>query len=399
MMWILTVFISLLLGYFTISVVYYFIFCVASLFFKSTISNKQELSSLKKSSFIILIPAYKEDAVIVSTVENVLKQNYPSDLYKIAVLADQLQPDTLAALNALPVQVIEVKFEKSTKAKSLNFAFQHVHSDYELALILDADNHLEEDFLLKANQAYVQGHSVIQAHRTAKNQQNDMAQLDAISEELNNAIFRKGHQALGLPSALIGSGMVFNYQIYRRHMEVINAIGGFDKELELNLLKDKTLPSNKIFYLRDALVFDEKVASTKVFGKQRTRWISAQIKYGLKGAPHALSQLFLKGNIAYFDKVLQHWLPPRLILLGGLGLLICISPLAGLQYFIYAASLFAGLILSLIIALPPRLRSYKTLYALRKLPLTLFSMLKAMLNFRKGFKSFIPTPHEDPSKK
>jgi len=34
-----------------------------------------------------------------------------------------------------------------------------------------------------------------------------LALLDGISEEINNNIFRKGHQTLGLSSALIGSGM------------------------------------------------------------------------------------------------------------------------------------------------------------------------------------------------
>lgn len=397
-MWILTTFISIILGYLTLSVGYYGLFCVASLFFKTRKHSAEELEAVKKSSFVILLPAYKEDGVIVDTVKNVLKQNYPKELYTIAVLADQLQPETLTDLSQLPVQVIEVKFEKSTKAKSLNFAFQHLE-EHDIAVILDADNHIEEDFLLKSNLAYVQGgHRIIQAHRTAKNQENDMAQLDAISEELNNSMFRTGHQVLGLPAALIGSGMVMDFKIYREHMQAIDAIGGFDKELELSLIKDKTLPHNKIYYLNNAMVYDEKVSDAKVFGRQRTRWISAQIKYGVKGAPSGLAQLF-KGNFAYFDKVLQFWLPPRLLLLGGLGLLTCLSPLLGLQYFIYTAGLFASLIFFLALALPRRFRTYKTLYAFRKLPLTFISMLKALFNFRKGFKSFLPTPHQHSQKK
>lgn len=397
-MFILTLFVYFILAYLTVSVAYYALFCVANAFFKPEKRDQQSLEANTKASFAIFVPAYKEDGVIVDTAKNVLKQNYPDDLYKIVILADQLQKETLSALRQLPIQVIEVQFEKSTKAKSLNFAFEHMESDYDLAVILDADNHIESDFLLKCNKAYVDGHLVIQAHRTAKNQENDMAQLDAISEELNNSMFRKGHQVLGLPAALIGSGMVLDYQIYREHMQTVHAIGGFDKELEMSLLRDRRLSGNKFYYLEDTLVFDEKVSDVQVFGKQRTRWISAQIKYALKGWKSAIYELFAKGNIAYFDKVLQFWLPPRLLLLGGMGLLTLLSPLLGRQYFIYLSSLLLFLLVCLTIALPRRFRTYKTLYAFRKIPLTFFSMIKATLNFRKGFKSFIPTPHQHSSK-
>lgn len=397
-MWILTYFIYFILAYLTFSVAYSCIFCIAGLFFKSFKYSDQTPALFK--SFAILVPAYKEDGVIVDTVKNILKQQYEG-IYKIVVLADQLQPETLETLRKLPVEVMDVTqlFDRSSKARALNYAFQHLPSEYDIALILDADNHLEEGFLQKINHVYVQGYPIIQAHRTAKNKENDMAQLDAISEELNNTIFRKGHQVLGLPAALIGSGMAFDYQLYKDHMERIDSVGGEDKELELNLLKDSTLPKNKIFYLDSALVFDEKVSDVKVFTTQRTRWISAQILYGFRGIQDAFYQLFVKGNMAYFEKVIQFWLLPRLILLGGLVFSAILTAFINIQYSIYSLGLLFVLTTSLILALPRSFRSYKTLFLLKKLPLLFFSMLKAAVNFRKGFKSFLPTPHHNSSTK
>lgn len=54
----------------------------------------------------------------------------------------------------------------------------------------------------------------VQTHRIAKNMNNDMALLDAVSEEINNTIFRLGHAKLGLSAALIGSGMAFRYDLF-----------------------------------------------------------------------------------------------------------------------------------------------------------------------------------------
>ena len=53
------------------------------------------------------------------------------------------------------------------------------------------------------------------------------------------------------------------------------AIGGFDKELELMMLKDGI----KIQYLDDCFVYDEKVQKMDHLNNQRRRWLSAQIFY------------------------------------------------------------------------------------------------------------------------
>jgi hypothetical protein len=47
---------------------------------------------------------------------------------------------------------------------------------------------------------------VVQGHRAAKTHK-DFAMLDAISEEINNNIYSKGHRAIGMSSRLAGSGM------------------------------------------------------------------------------------------------------------------------------------------------------------------------------------------------
>jgi hypothetical protein len=42
--------------------------------------------------------------------------------------------------------------------------------------------------------------------------------LDAISEEINNNIYSKGHRAIGMSSRLAGSGVAFSYQLYKDTM-------------------------------------------------------------------------------------------------------------------------------------------------------------------------------------
>jgi len=57
----------------------------------------------------------------------------------------------LQSLKKLPVKVIEVSFESSTKSKALNKAMEILRDDYNVALVLDADNLMETDFISKIN--------------------------------------------------------------------------------------------------------------------------------------------------------------------------------------------------------------------------------------------------------
>jgi hypothetical protein len=92
-----------------------------------------------------------------------------------------------------------------------------------------------------------------------KNTNNSWAILDAISEEINNNIFRKGHRVLGLSSAIIGSGMAFRYNYFKTLMSTVTAVGGFDKD-RAKMLKE----GRKIVYLDDAVVYDEKIQKSEV---------------------------------------------------------------------------------------------------------------------------------------
>lgn len=371
--------------YLAIGVLYYLVFALASIF-----RNKKKYSqpNYGLNKIAVFIPAYKEDAIIVDTAQKALEQNYPTNLFTVYIIADSMQPATIVNLQKLPLEVVEVCFEKSTKTRAINETYRRIATDYDISVVLDADNIMEPDFLSKINDAYNSGATVMQAHRVAKNQQNELATLDAISEEINNNIFRKGHVNLGLSSALIGSGMAFDFHVFKDEMSKIDAIGGFDKELELALLKKK----QKIVYLQDALVYDEKVSESKTFGNQRTRWIAAQIRYGMKSFGNALLHLLTRGNVDYFDKSLQFLLPPRLILLGLLFILTAITGIFQVTGWIWFVGLLLGYCIALFVAIPVKFLNINTLKATMKLPKTFWLMIVAITGYKKAKNNFLHTP-------
>ena len=303
------------------------------------------------------------------------------------------------------MQFAEMAFDAcAAKAKALNRAMKEIRDDYQVAVILDADNIMSPDFLMQINDAFARGFIAVQGHRVAKNLNTRFAVLDAISEEINNSIFRKGHRALGLSSALIGSGMAFDYAYYKQAMAGVTAHGE-DKELEMKILMDRV----KIEYLPNALVFDEKVQKAEVFAKQRKRWLSAQLGMFRDYAGTGLKQLVTRGNIDLFDKVVQMMLPPRILHIGIVTLLFLSAlldrvisvrdPWFSLPLFLYGG-LWVITLAALLVSIPRKFYNLNTLKALKTLPGAFLIMFSLLFRLKGASKTFIHTPHgtTNPSK-
>lgn len=380
--------------YLAIAAVYIFIFSVFALFYKS--SGYKTAPVCRRMA--VLIPGYKEDKVIVDVAKQALLQKYPSDKFDVIIIADSFMPETIEALKMLPLIVIEVSFDVSTKSKALNKAMAHLSDNYEVAVVLDADNIMEHHFLSKINNAFAAGFKVVQGHRVAKNLNTPFAVLDAVSEELNNTIFRKGHRAAGFSSALIGSGMAFDYQMFKTRMAEIKAIGGFDKELELTLLRDKV----KIEFLNDAIVADEKVQKAEVFENQRRRWLSAQFIYFGRFVKSGILHLITHGNVDFFDKVYQMISPPRILLLGLSAIMTVLYLIVAFIFsqqsilifnFYHWLAVLLLVVSSFALAVPAKFYNKQTFRALLTLPKAFFSMFSSLFRLKGANKKFIHTQH------
>ena len=363
-----------------IQVLFILIYSLAGIFPYNPL--KKVAGEVPYSRIKVFIPGYKEDRIIVDTAQKALDQSYPKEYYEVVVLADSFNSKTLQELRKLDVTVLEVRFENSTKAKSLNKGLEYAApSSPDLAVILDSDNIMSQDFLEKINKAYQSGHKVIQGHRTAKNQQTSFALLDAINEEIGNSIFRKGHRVLGVSSALIGSAMAFDFNYFKALMADIEDVAGEDKLIELKVLKERQL----IEYLPGAYVYDEKVSTASNFSKQRTRWVGAQFYFFRKYFFDGLKELLLRGNFGYFDKVFQMFLIPKVLLIGLLGVcgVLSMFDLIHEAWLWLAIAYFVGLLL----AVPRRYYNRRLLIAIANVPKAVLFMMLAILRIDKSTAS------------
>ena len=354
-------------------------------------SYMDRLSALrepKSHTFLVLFPAYNEDRVIVNSVHTFLGQYYPYEDFHVCVISDHMQPETNEKLSQLPITLLQPIFEKSSKAKAMQYAMDHFKSrDFDYIVILDADNVVGSDFLDKLNGVCQKGYQAIQCHRCAKNANNDIAVLDGVSEEINNTLFRKAHNRIGLSSALIGSGMAFDYQWFRENVYRLSTAGE-DRELEALLLKQKI----HIHYEADIHVYDEKVSNTDNFQKQRLRWMTAQVQSLLRLLPY-IPKAIVTGNIDFIDKTIQQALIPRSMLIVITFVMACLITLLSRVWCLKWWLLFLFICLSLYVSTPRQLRRHSVYGKLLVLPNLVARMLLNLMKIDHKNTDFLHTEH------
>lgn len=318
--WILNMFDWLLFLPVALTVLYFFVFSVASMFYHQTDVKHAKT----KNRFIVLIPSYKQDDVILQTVNSALGQTYPQRMFDVVVISDHQKELTNMHLAQLPVTLLAPNFNHSSKAKSLQYAVLNLpqFKIYDAVVVLDAGNIVKPEFLDEVNDAFTSaGTKCIQTHRLSRNRDTAVARMDSIFEEINNSVYRRGHQVLGLSTSLNGSGIVFEFQWFKRNVLKLRDAVGEDKTLESQLMRDNIY----IDYFNDIYVYDEKTRQMNDLNTQRSRWIYTQI-HALLSNLHNLPKAILNRQYDYIDKIIQWMLIPRTVLVGIIAVMSIVLP-------------------------------------------------------------------------
>lgn len=301
------------------TVLYLGVFAIASLFNRNTTFTKAKT----QNRFVILIPSYKQDDVIEHTVASILGQVYPQRMFDVVVISDHQSEMTNMKLAQYPITLLTPDFEESTKAKSLQYAILNLpeFKIYDIALVLDADNIVGQEFLNQVNDAFeTAATKAIQLHRISRNRDTAAARMGSIFEEINNAIFRRGHIIMGMSAALAGSGTAYDFNWFKTNVMKAKTAGE-DKEMEALLLRQGFF----IDYFDNILVYGEKKRTTIKMNEQHGRWAWQQIQNFVRNVKFLPGAIFRK-QYDLADKIIQWMLVPRTTMVGIIMLMSIILP-------------------------------------------------------------------------
>ena len=326
------VFIILQILFFSIGF-YYFVTSVFGLAEK--LYGKATKNYLPIKRFAIFIPAHNEEIVIGNIVENLKQMNYPKDSYDMYVIADNCTDDTAAIAEDAGASVLKRTDDKKRgKGYALQWAFERIlfgeDSEYDAAVIFDADNLVSKNFLREMNNKLCDGQKVIQGYIDSKNPYDSWITASySVAFWSSNRLFQSARSFLGMSCEIGGTGFCMDVQVLK---EVGWQATCLVEDLEFTM---KLMQNNiRVGWAQEAIVYDEKPLTLAQSWKQRRRWMQgfADVcsRYFLK--------LFIKGikdrNAALIDCAI-YTLQPYLILLGATMLLLPLINMYLMDYDLY----------------------------------------------------------------
>ena len=172
----------------------------------------------KQNRFMAIIPAHNEESVIANLIDSLKKQNYPSELLDIYVIADNCTDKTAEIAKDAGAIVLE-RFdeENKTKGHALKwFLNKKIEEDapYDAFCVFDADNIAHEDFIKNMNKKLCQGEDVVQGYRDIKNPTDSWISAGyAIFYWTMNRFYHLARYNLGLSPLINGTGFMVKFDV------------------------------------------------------------------------------------------------------------------------------------------------------------------------------------------
>jgi cellulose synthase/poly-beta-1,6-N-acetylglucosamine synthase-like glycosyltransferase len=253
----------------------------------------------------VIIPAHNEAAVLGRLLDDLKAQTY--EHATVWVVADRCTDGTLDLI-AGRAAVDERRDGPDGKGAVLAWHLsRHPLAPGEALVVLDADNRVPPELLARFADELEAGASVLQAYLDVSNPDASvLTTASALSYWASNRMVQLARRNLGWSADLGGTGMCLT-------AEALTAAGGFgtssteDQELVARLV----LAGQRVVWLHDVRILDEKPASLDVVVRQRARWAGGKQKVGRRYGPALVRLAWQSRSLGPLDLAVRLAQPSR----------------------------------------------------------------------------------------
>ncbi len=284
----------IMLGIIALCIILYFIRIIYVFYGFKKLKKEKDVDIY--SSFCVLIPARNESKVIRNILTSLINQKYDMQKVDVYVIVEDEQDPTVEIVKEFGFNYyVRPDLEnKMTKGWALDQCVRNIFDQgkvYDSFVIFDADNILQDDFLLSLNKARINHQIKVGfGNRQSTNYfKNVISMCSSIMFQMVNIFGNKGKSRFINKIILSGTGYFIDY-------DVIKSAGSFiwhglceDTELCIYLYAKGI----KCGYVDEAIFFDEQPTSYKENLKQHTRWVWGNLFADMKQRPLVMKS-FLK---------------------------------------------------------------------------------------------------------
>ncbi|MBQ2661742.1 MAG: glycosyltransferase family 2 protein [Clostridia bacterium] len=224
-----------------------------------------------------LICARNEEAVIGDLIKSIKSQNYPQELIKIYVMADNCTDSTAeCACMAGATKVFE-RFNKQEVGKgyALKALCKEILKDDEAMecegfFVFDADNLLDKDYTARMNDAFDSGARIATGYRSTSNFNDGFLAAACGYYFIRDCYTMHNSRTLiGSSTMVTGTGWLFAADILKKENGWNYTLLAEDSEFTV----DQVSKGEKSVYCHDAIFYDEQPNTFLQSWKQRKRWL------------------------------------------------------------------------------------------------------------------------------
>jgi cellulose synthase/poly-beta-1,6-N-acetylglucosamine synthase-like glycosyltransferase len=288
-----------------------FTFYLAALSALALFSRKRGLHPGPRThSFIVVVPAHNEEAVLGRTLESLYAVDYPASLREVIVIADNCTDSTKAIAEKYGATVFE-RFDTAQigKGYALRWAFDRIlasRKKINAIFVLDADSVVTPNILNVLDKYLQDGARAIQiADIVQPNNDSWNTEIIRLGFTLYNVIRPMGKKALGLSAGLRGNGMCFSIGIIKRIPWNAYSLAE-DLEYGLTLL----LHGETVTFAPEASVLASMPEKSDQSQTQRARWEAGRFPIIKKFAAPLLFRAISKGSLSCLDSFIDLLAPP-----------------------------------------------------------------------------------------
>ena len=222
-----------------------------------------------KTRFAVLLPARNEENVIGHIIESLQAQNYPKDLYDVIVIPNNCTDDTQGAALRAGAKVMHCTGPVSTKGEVLHQIVDCLMGSYDAYVVFDADNIVDAQFLARMNDAVCAGAKVAKSRQCALNPYDNWVSggYDLYFQS-HTILHNRGRAPLKLSAKLVGTGFMVTDSL-------LQEMGGWNTYTlteDIEFASQCAILGHRVYFVPDALTYDEQPLSFAVSMRQRWRW-------------------------------------------------------------------------------------------------------------------------------
>jgi len=316
----------------------------AILFFAHFVLRDPKLSFHAPSTrFAIIIPAHNEELLLERILISIREQNYPKELYKTIVVADNCVDQTAFVASRNSALVMErVDAEHVGKGYAIKYALESITlENFDAVFVVDADSRINCDALMHLNEPIEKGIDAIQCYNGVSNSEDSwFTRLLDVSRTISNEIFHPAKMKLGLSSYLMGNGMCFSRKFLQKCGWNAFTVGE-DWEFYTKIIQ----AGKTVAFSNKARVYHQESSSLKQATTQRMRWSSGRFEIARKYGFRLFFQGLREGNIIKIDGSLPLLFPNpslgmNLTLIGLMASIVVLFASGNKSFAFWYISLF-----------------------------------------------------------